>query len=169
LLTLGAVGAALVAGSLAVVPAVRAGLYANLGAVRLAQAELAGWPSATVAGRPSAEAEAWLRQALALDPGNRAAALRLGALALARGDFLAAASILEPARQAGGERPAFRKALGYAYLWLGRMEAAGSLLASISEAPVELYEYARWWRAQDRADLAARAEQMRAWLSVQRD
>lgn len=149
-------------------PPARASLYANLGAVRLAQIELAGWspvePGPAAAAAELRPAALWLERARRLDPANAAAGWRLGFIASAAQEWERVRDLLAPLQLAGRERPAFRKTLGYALLWLGELEAAGPLLAAIPEAPAELLEYARWWRTQGRPDWAAQAAAMRVWL-----
>lgn len=147
-------------------PQGRAAWLANLGAVRMAQEELSDWPTNKWAdGRylPALRpAEQLFRQALAIDPANRTAHYRLGMIAMLRRDFATAVVHLEAA---GGDgrgvgHPGIRKSLAYSYLWAGRLDQAQTLLVGIPEAYHELTVYRRWWRTQERDDLARRSEQM---------
>jgi O-antigen ligase len=136
-----------------------ANLAADVGAVRLAQAELQGWPSSggprVPTGAPLATVQRWLGTALELDPGNRAANHRLGLIAMQMGDFSAASGYLQAAWERGQGHRGIRKALGYSYVWLGEFDRAEELLLPISEAAWELRWYARWWEARGQHDLAA--------------
>ncbi len=140
-----------------------AAAYANLGAVRMVKVDLADWPEGGwVEGRGAAlqPAEAAFREALAWNPAQRTAHHRLGLIALDRRDFEAAVFHLEQALLASPTHRGLRKALAYAYLWAGRPESAVSLLQGLPEARAELANYAGWWRARGREDLATAAAEM---------
>lgn len=157
-------GALLLLALLAVnIRAVAAAAYANLGAVRMARVDLANWPEGGwVEGRGAAlrPAEQAFTEALNWDPAQRTAHHRLGLIALDRRDFSAAAAHLELAMRASPEHRGVRKVLAYAYLWSGRPESARELLQDLPEARGELANYAGWWRARGRQDLAAAAAEM---------
>ena len=140
--------------------------YANLGAVRLAKIELAGFPanawteSSMLA--ESGSVEAPLQYALRLDPANRTAHHRLGLIALSQGDFESAAAHLETAYQKSPKHRGIAKALGYSYAWLGEANKARLYLERIPETQSELEAYAWWWQTQGRMDLSANATQLAA-------
>ncbi len=141
-----------------------AAFYANRGALRMAQVELAGFP-ATQAAQPSSTAELSLaqvdfEQALELNPGNRTANHRLGLLAMKKLDFQSAAAALEAAYQSDSGHRGINKALGLSYVWLGRYEQALPLLRTIPESGTELDIYIWWWPTQNRPDLAEKATEM---------
>jgi hypothetical protein len=140
---------------------IRSAWEANLGAVQMAKAELAGFPTnqwADPSILPQLEqADAALRTALLSDPANRTANHRLGLIALLRRDFPSAAAFLEEAYRSAPNHRGVIKALGYCYAWLGEMEKARSFLSKIPEARTELDVYTWWWRAQGQPGLAERA------------
>jgi tetratricopeptide (TPR) repeat protein len=134
---------------------------ADLGLVAFARAQLAGWPTGEWPGQEAAAslapAEEMLREVLTIDPENRAARLRLGAGALMRWDFPAAAGYLEPAFQADTGNRGLTKHLAYAYVWLGAYDRAQPLLMTLPEAAKEMEVYTWWWGVQGRDDLAEHA------------
>jgi len=136
-----------------------ANLWANWGAVRLAQIELEDWPDRRGrigdAASEMAAVKRWLESSLAWDPFNRTANYRLGLVALDQDDFVRAAEYLERAWAEGEEHRGVRKALGYSYVWLGRLDLAEQMLRPIPEASRELRVYARRWSDRGRPDLAA--------------
>jgi tetratricopeptide (TPR) repeat protein len=146
----------------------RAQIYADLGAVEMARVELAGFPESNWdrARNPAEFRSAceYLEQARRLDPHNRTAAHRLGMLAFHAGDCEQAVAALEIAAGADPSRR-FAKALGYCYTWLGNFERAGALLLRIPEARYEMDIYGRWWKTQNRPDLAMRAAHMERLLA----
>jgi O-antigen ligase len=141
---------------------------ADLGSVAFSRAQLADWPTGEwetqEAAAKLAPAEDTLREALTLDPDNRAARLRLGAGALMRWDFPAAAGYLEPAYQADPGNRGLTKYLAYTYVWLGAYDRAQPLLMTLPEAAKEMEVYSWWWGVQGRADLAEHARMARARL-----
>ena len=142
--------------------------YTNLGAVHMARVELADFPR----GEPDdgsradelAPAEDYLTRALALDPSNATAHYRLGLISLLRRDFPAAQASLEQSLVADPQQRGARKYLAFAYLWNGDYERAERLMTGGAGVRRELEAYVKWWRRQDRPDLAERAEQMLARL-----
>lgn len=138
--------------------------YANLGAVQLSQVELKDFPTNQWIGPEVApefeNAQSSLRSAVEYEPGNVTANYRLGMIAMVSEDFPAASKDLALAH---AEEPGHRgiiKALGYCYVWLGNLEKARPLLASIPEAKDELEVYVWWWAIHGRPDLSANAFQM---------
>ncbi|MCC6191303.1 MAG: tetratricopeptide repeat protein [Anaerolineales bacterium] len=136
--------------------------HADWGTVGFARVQLADWPTGQWStGEEAPELEATrgaFERALALDPDNVTAHYRLGLLAELERDFATAARHLEQAHAADPGHRGIRKALAYAYVWLGETPAALPLLATLPETAGELSVYAWWWRTQGRADLARRAE-----------
>jgi O-antigen ligase len=138
--------------------------YANLGAVRMAQVELADFPSGRWQDGSKlpelARAEALLVRANQIDPGNVPASYRLGLIAMLRRDYVSARGYLENAYAHDPGQRGVRKALGYCYVWLGDFERGGKLLAYLPGARGELQAYATWWGEQGRPDLAEKARKM---------
>ncbi|GAB4447413.1 MAG: hypothetical protein OHK0041_07010 [Anaerolineales bacterium] len=149
---------------------IRAMWQADLGAVQLAQVELAdfpesGWAGEAIIPRLNA-ADASLQTALRLDPANRTANHRLGLIAMHRRDFASAARYLEAAHALAPSHRGIIKALAYCYVWLGDLERAQRYLAQIPEASEELDVYIWWWKTQNREDLSANAERALAALQA---
>ncbi|NIS83028.1 MAG: tetratricopeptide repeat protein [Anaerolineales bacterium] len=138
--------------------------YANLGAVQMAQVELAAWPTGKWNdGRnvtALSPAEDLFNRALQLDPTNRTAHHRLGLIAMLRRDFTSAVSHLERASEQDPGHRGIQKSLGYSYVWSGHLERAADLLRDIPEARDEMQVYRWWWGTQGREDLTAYAAQM---------
>ncbi len=110
----------------------------------------------------------YFERALSLNPTQPVANRRLGQMAMELGDFEEAVVYLERAYPQELTSQATLKALGYAYLWTGRLDAAEELLRQLdvrSELVEELGNWRRWWRSQSRADLAAAAAEMVRRLS----
>jgi tetratricopeptide (TPR) repeat protein len=137
--------------------------YADLGAVRMSQVELADFPSgkwddgSQVA--DLAPAEDLFQKALQINRDNRTAHHRLGLIAMLRRDFPTALTHLQKAHQLDPSHRGIRKSLSYTYVWSGHPEAAAPLLASIPEAQQELSVYVWWWSTQSRPDLSAQAKE----------
>jgi tetratricopeptide (TPR) repeat protein len=148
----------------------QAQFHANLGAVSMARVELEGWPGARRedAARSSrlADAEAWFESSLASDPDNPTASFRMGLIALDRLEFVDACAYLENAWMNAERHRGVRKALGYCYTWLGRLEQAVVTLAPIPEAARELRVQARVWRGRGRPDLAQWATEVSTRLEA---
>jgi hypothetical protein len=139
----------------------RAGWYANLGAVQMAKVELRGFPTNQWT-EPSIlpeleQANANFRSTLDADPLNRTANHRLGLISMLRGDFISASAYLEKAHEAAPHHRGIIKSLGYCYVWLGDMEQSLLFLRNIPEAKAELDVYAWWWSTQGQTELAQRA------------
>lgn len=144
-------------------------LYANLGAVFMAQSELQDWPSNKwndgefIHGIEIAE-ERFVKS-IALDENQRTAWHRLGLIAMHTQNYNEAELYLEKAYNIDPEHRGIRKSLGYTYVWVGNYKGAAEVLEDISEAKSELETYSWWWREHDREDLARRAEEMIGVLS----
>jgi O-antigen ligase len=137
---------------------VRSAWSANLGAVRMAKVELAGFPTNQWTDpailHALQQADDSLRSALQADPTNRTANHRLGLIALLRGNFPSAAAYLERAKQEAPNHRGIIKSLGYSYVWLGDTEKASLLLSKIPEARTELDIYVWWWGVQGQPGIA---------------
>ena len=140
---------------------------ANLGALYQTQAELA--PDLDDIGRETAMAQAvaHFERTLVISPAHPAANRRLGLIALGRQDFETAAAYLERAYPLERSNQATLKALGYAYLWTGRLDPARELFRQVqlrSELVKELDYWRWWWGEQGQPDLARYAEEMKERL-----
>jgi hypothetical protein len=142
--------------------------YADLGAVKMANMELAGFPTNEWAGVEMAlkldEADASLHSSLQIDPVNRTANHRLGLISMLRTDFDSASVYLEAAYKQTPKHRGIIKSLGYCYVWSGKMDEAQALLVEIPEAKEELGVYAWWWGTQGRDDLTEKASIMSSQL-----
>lgn len=140
---------------------IRSAWNANLGAVQMAKAELAGFPTNQWADSsivPQLEqAKSSLHSAIQADPTNRTANHRLGLIAMLQQDFHSAAAYLEKANQEAPNHRGIIKSLGYCYVWLGSIEKASLFLKNIPEAKAELDIYVWWWGTQGRPELAEKA------------
>jgi hypothetical protein len=141
---------------------------ANLGAVKMAQVELANWPTNKWDDGSNVEAlraaEELFEQSLAAD-NNRMAHHRLGLIAMLRRNFDQAVAHLETVNGFDGRHQGIDKNLAYSYVWAGRHEDALGMMGRIPEASNEMGVYIWWWRTQGRDDLAGRAEQMAGLLT----
>lgn len=137
---------------------------ANLGAVKMSQIELNGFPTSQWAAAETASGltgvEDLFLSALSADPNNQTANHRLGLISMIRQDFDDAAAYLEKAYEEAPDHRGIIKSLAYCYVWLGKTEEASVLLAQIPESKNELKVYIWWWGTQSRADLAEKASIM---------
>jgi lipopolysaccharide biosynthesis regulator YciM len=136
--------------------------YGNLGSIEMAKVELRNWPE----NRPETHiyedgsldlAIHYFQKALGYHSQNRAANYRLGRIAMERRDFPTAVEYLERAFLQDQHYHGIRKNLGYAYVFIGQIEAAYPILGEINEAEYEMRLYNWWWSLQGRDDLAAYA------------
>jgi hypothetical protein len=99
---------------------------------------------ALAAGAPAYDA------ALAIDPGQATAHRRLGMLAAALDDNTRAVAHLEAALQSAPDSWPTRKALGLAYVWVGRLPDAERLLRSLGDddATARELDTWSWWQEQ---------------------
>ncbi len=141
-----------------------ASYYANLGAIKMAQLDLADWtfdeyinPQDT---DQYGEAEKNFEWALRVDSKNQTANYRLGLLAYRDANYQMCGPYLEKAYLADPGNRGIVKRLGYNYVWLGNIDEAEKYLAEIPEAATELEYLAWWWRTQNRNDLSDYANQM---------
>ncbi len=136
--------------------------FLQLPATRQAQIELRSWPETRpeqTAPRALAPLKPLYARTLRLLPGYFPSEYRLGLIALLERDFPAAVLHLEAAAQRKAAHPGVRKALAYALVWNGQIDAALPLLRALPEARQDLQHYARWWPTQGREALGARALQ----------
>lgn len=139
--------------------------HANLGALAQDKVALENWPTGEWDDGSRADQLAPAVQefeaALAIEPTNHTALVRLGLAAMTRLDFQGAAGLLQNAYDADPGQRVVVKTLGYARLWQGDYSRAASLLATIPEAPDELKIYGWWWlNKRNRSDLAKYAAAM---------
>jgi len=143
--------------------------YANIGAVRMARVELAGFPMGGWAGSEIAaemgSVETSFLSALEADPFNRTANHRLGLIAMLRRDFQSARGYLETAHAQSLNHRGIIKALGFCYVWLGKLDKAQPLLMVIPEAKNELDVYVWWWGEQGQPELSVYASDMAGRLN----
>ncbi len=139
-----------------------AAFEANLGAVAEARVSLGGFPLSGWQMQASLddyrEAVGHLQNALAADPQNVTALYRLGNIYSEAWDFEKAADHLESAARIDPDHVGIRKALGLAYLWTGRIDAARATLDGLPDIRREVELRAGWWRGMRQPDLAAHAE-----------
>jgi Flp pilus assembly protein TadD len=126
--------------------------------VRQAKAELVDLPVETIAARLQAATSSYGR-ALALDPHNRTANLRLGNLAVDSGRYEEGVTYLGTVWQASPQDPTARKALGLAHVWVGQTQRAAELLSDTPEIVPELNAWGWWHEEQGRRQLAIWAYQ----------
>jgi O-antigen ligase len=121
-------------------------VHANLGSVYQAKGELA--PNLTDGERQwyLHLAKAHYDKAISCAPDNHTAQQRLGRLALDAGRYEEGAAHLELAYQAAPSSFATRKALGLAYVWVGRLDEAEPLLRGVKDIVQELNTWG-WWRS----------------------
>jgi tetratricopeptide (TPR) repeat protein len=138
---------------LLILPAWRAELQANLGALTQTRAELSvyGWPEWPIqdALRRSSEIDltpalAHYRAALAQNPANLTANRRLGQIELSLGQYEAARQHLEAAYAVAPEQRATRQLLGESYAVAGEVDQAATLWRSVEMGQSQL-SLRQWW------------------------
>jgi tetratricopeptide (TPR) repeat protein len=143
---------------------VAASWHANLGAVAMAQVELADFPANEWVGDRHVDqlgpAVAQFQRALAYDADNSTAHYRLGLIAMAEQEFATAVAHLEKAQAAQPDHRGIVKTLGYSYAWSGEFDQVYPLLHDLPETRNELDAYAWWWHERSRPDLAENARQL---------
>jgi O-antigen ligase len=127
---------------------------ANLGSVYQAKGELA--PNLT-----NGERQLYLHlarthydKAIGYAPGNHTARQRLGRLAVEAGHYEEGVIHLKRAYQTAPSSFATRKALGLAYVWVGRLDEAEPLLRGVKDIVQELNVWG-WWRSTQEEDRLA--------------
>ena len=153
-------------------PAGRAAVQANLGAVIQTRAELARyrwpeWPLQDELRRVGAvdlePAVARYRAALAENPANAAANRRLGQIELSLGQYLAARQHLEAAYAAAPGQRATRQMLAESYAIEGELEPAAALLHTVDTSLDQVDARIFWYNhigEPERADLLRQALEM---------
>lgn len=143
--------------------------YSNLGAVQMARAELAGYPTGrwdidrtrrVIESLPVQAAMASFNRSIQLEPDNVTARSRLGLIAFGKGDFQAAILQLKRANESAPSHRGIRKVLGYVYTWTGQLDSALELLVQVPEAQNEMQTYSWWWQEQGREDLSQFSTEM---------
>jgi putative inorganic carbon (HCO3(-)) transporter len=135
-------------------------LYANLGAIEHARADLAPALDDGTRQQTLDRAVHYYERALEMNKGQPAAHWRLGLIDLNADRFPQAIEHLETARAALPDHRGVQKALGYAYLWDGQIARAEELLRPLDEVYQELGTW-RWWRGeQGQNQLADYAQQL---------
>jgi tetratricopeptide (TPR) repeat protein len=105
-------------------------------------------------------AKAHYDKAIRYAPDNHTARQRLGRLAVDSGRYEEGVTHLELAYQATPSSFATRKALGLAYVWVGRLDEAEPLLRGAKDIVQELNTWG-WWRStQGEDNLAIHAYRM---------
>jgi hypothetical protein len=139
-----------------------AAFEANLGAVAESRVSLRSFPFSGWQPQASLddyrEAVGHLQKALAADSQNVTALYRLGNIYSEAWDFQKAADHLESAARIDPDHVGIRKALGFAYLWTGQIDAAHAALDGLPDIRYEVELRAGWWRGMGRPILAAHAE-----------
>jgi O-antigen ligase len=135
-------------------------LYANLGAIEHARADLAPALDDGTRQHTLDRAVGYYERALEMNAEQPVARWRLGLIALDAERFPQAIEHLEIARAALPGHRGVQKALGYAYLWDGQIARAEKLLRPLNEVYQELGTW-RWWRGEQGQDqLADYAQQL---------
>ena len=134
--------------------------YANAGAVVQARGELAPGLEDAERAELLRRASGYYQRALDFTTDNSTAWQRLGRLAMDAGRYEEAVRYLEIAWQAEPGNPATRKALGLAYVWVGRFDEAEPLLRGVKDIVQELNVWAGWRRGRGEVELAANAYRM---------
>ncbi|NOK59488.1 MAG: polymerase [Chloroflexi bacterium AL-W] len=112
----------------------------------------------------------WTERGLRIAPESILLQKRRGSLALQQDDFTTAIQHLEPVHQRIPDDQATRKALGYAYIWDGQIEAGVQTLAKLdrlTEIHSELEVWPVAWEERGRPDLADQSQQAAALLVAQ--
>ncbi|MCC6300309.1 MAG: O-antigen ligase family protein [Anaerolineales bacterium] len=142
----------------------------NMGAVRMAQEELVGFPTGVWAGSELAAqldfAEEEFLASLKADPSNRTANHRLGLIANLRRDFSSAVAFYEIARLQSSNHRGIIKSLGFAYVWNGNLDKAQAFLTFVPEATDELDSYIWYWDSQNLPELSSYAIAMKNALGA---
>jgi tetratricopeptide (TPR) repeat protein len=145
--------------------------YANIGAVYQTRAELSPDLSDATREAMAERAIIYFERSLSLNPSQPVANRRFGMMALDRQVFDVATVYLSRAYEHEPGNQATLKALGYAYLWTGQLDAAEELLwqrDDRNQLVTELGTWSWWWSTQDRMDLSEYANEMRQRLSRER-
>lgn len=140
----------------------------NISALDDAHAVLAENADASERAASYAESVVWMNRAVQLMPASDEALKRRGMLAYRAGDYDAVIRSLEPVFAHRPADEAVRKALGYAYIWNGRIGEGAMMLARLERAAEARQELGTWafvWTERGRVDLAERAREAERILS----
>lgn len=138
--------------------------YVNLGSLHQTRADLLPSLDDAERGQTLEQAARYYQRALDINRDQPSAHWRLGLVALNADRFPDAVEHLQIAWAALPGHRGVQKALGLAYLWVGQIEQAEELLASLDEMPSELDTWS-WWRGEQGQDqLADYARQLRSRL-----
>jgi O-antigen ligase len=143
-------------------PRIAAAAAANVAAIFEARAALARRLDDTERAALRARALHWAEQGLALHAASLPALKRQASLRMTQRDFAGAALSLEQALARSPADQSIRKALGYAYVWSGRVDQGVAQLAQLDrrdEIVAELNIWPQAWRERGRPDLAEQAQQ----------
>jgi putative inorganic carbon (hco3(-)) transporter len=135
-------------------------IYANRGALRQARVELSSDLPADRSDGLLVQARANYERAAAVWPGSRTARQRLGILDMSVGHYDDAVAHLEAALRNDPHNTTTHRALGLAYMWVGRLENAEPLLAAVPNVVQELNTWGWWRQSQGERELAQRAYRM---------
>ncbi|MFN8455389.1 MAG: O-antigen ligase family protein [Anaerolineae bacterium] len=146
------------------------GWYVNLGALHQTQAELSPNLNDSARTQEIQLAIADFTYALKLNPEQPAAHRRLGLIAFRQEDYNTAIVYLEKAYQQEPDNQVTLKALGYAYMWTGRLTTAENLLRHLdNQAGLvhELDDWSGWLKSQGQTVLSTYAAKMAQQLTAQ--
>jgi len=146
---------------LVVGPALLAAASGNVAAIIEAKSYLAPQLGADERMALHADELRWVERGLRADRDSPAVLKRSGSLALEAPDFAAAVAVLEPALRRSPADQSIRKALGYAYVWSGRIGDGVQLFRGLDRRAEIEQELTTWpvaWQERGRDDLAIRAQ-----------
>lgn len=154
------------------IPMLKSAFQANLGAVKMAKMELAGFPLNSwddgLSGSDFNSERNLFQAVLATDPDQRTSNHCLGRIALQAGEYQAAVTYLKTAHDVDPNHMGIRKRLGYAYVWTGDFTQAYPLLAGYPEAINELDSYYYWWQNHGEPSLSVNASQMVEYMRTKK-
>ena len=163
---------ALVGISFSTIPVLKGAVQANLGAVKMAKLELAGFPLGSwedgLSGSDFDVEKDIFHLALESDPSQRTANHGLGRIAMQDGEFQDAVKYLSRAHMKDPNHTGIRKSLGFAYVWTGDFDKAFSLIHFYPEAAGELESYCTWWQLNGNAKLSLNANKMLEYLNAKK-
>lgn len=145
--------------------------YANLGAVYQTYADLSPDLDDKTQKAAINQAIIYFERSLNLNPTQPIANRRLGMIALSWDNFTKSNYFLEKAYKQEPNNQATLKALGLAYLWVGRLDEAEKLLRQVNDQNMLIEELGIWSNlreSQGQMDLAEYAYSLAERLSVKR-
>lgn len=141
----------------ATLPSLPAVWQANQGSLLQARADLTPGLTDNTRLALTQQAEAYLRRAIRLDPGESTPHTRLGLILMAQEKFTEALDHLETAHAIDPTNTTTLKALGLAYAWNGEIEKAGMLLRDAPNIEQEMNDWGARWTFDHQTDLAKNA------------